>query len=749
MIGKTVSHYQILGNLGNGAMGTVYKAHDLKLDRMVAIKVMSPTLGPLFKARFTQEAKAASSLDHVNICTIHELGETEDGQLFIAMTYCPGQNLRSRLKLGRLALAQAVDIAAQVGRGLAKAHSLGVLHRDIKPGNIMITPDGIAKIVDFGLAKIPADLGLTSTGAILGTLPYMSPEQLTNKSLDGRTDLWSLGVVTYEMLVGQLPFVGDSQFQSAEAILNAEPVALSKLRPEIPFELESIVLRALRKNPQDRQSDANEFVRSLCSVSSLMNATTSNRSAPQIASIAVLPFINLNSEADSEYLSDGLTEELIHVLSQLPNLRVVSRTSAFELKGKPQGVRQTGEQLKVSTIVEGSVRKVGQKLRIRAELVNVADGYCLWSQRFDQDMKDIFEIQDEIARTIVDTLKVRLGSKTYEGLIKRRTYNLQAYDLYLRGRFHWNKRSGDGLERALAYFEMALAEDPYFAPGYSGIADFHVAVASWGLARPTAAWPKAKAAAERALELDDNSAEAHASIGTVRMWYEWNWGEAEREFLRAIELNPGHPNARIQYNLLLLQTGRFVEAEHEIRAALSSDPLSVRANSYLAGLFHYRREYDRSLEQCRYALDLDPEDIELRIVLALNYEQKRMYSEAIRELDKARELSGNNPLLLGPLGSCYAAVGEKAHALQLIDELNRASQSTYVAPITWAMVYLSLREKDLAFEWLEKAARQRDVLLCYLGVGPIYDCIREDPRYGDLVRRIGLSPGAQQETLSA
>jgi len=349
----------------------------------------------------------------------------------------------------------------------------------------------------------------------------------------------------------------------------------------------------------------------------------------------VLPFVNLSTEADTEYFSDGLTEDLIHALSCLHNLRVVSRTSAFEFKAKPQSIRKIGAQLKVSTVVEGSVRKVGQKLRVSVQLVNALDGYCLWSQRWDREMKDVFEIQDEIAQTIAETLKVKLRLDT-RAISKRRTEKFEAYDLYLRGRFQWNKRNGEG-------FDKALEQDPNYAPAYSGIADHHIAAASWGLET----------------------------------------------------------------------------------------------------VFHYRREYDRSLAQCRRALELDPDDVELHVVEALNYEQKRTYSEAIQELEKARELSGNNPLILGPLGSCYGGLGEKAKVMQILEELERASQASYVAPITWVMIYLGLQDRDRAFDWLQRAAEARDALLCYLGVGPIYDGIRNDPRYEKLMKRIGLASSAE------
>ena len=751
MIGRVISHYRLLEHLGKGGMGTVYKAVDLRLERPVAIKLISAggAVDAAQKARFEREARAASAVEHVNVGTIYEFDATEEGELFIVSAYVAGQSLRTRLETGPLAPTEAARIAMQIAQGLAAAHAAGILHRDIKPANVMLTPEGIVKIVDFGLAKLPRDPEISAPGSAAGTIAYMSPEQVRGEPLDQRTDIWSWGVTMYEALSGQRPFRADSHLGLSNAILNQEPPLLGELHPETPPELERAVMRALHKRPGERQQTAEEVVRELEQIAPPSASGIAARPAAATrASIAVLPFANLSSEADSEYFSEGLTEELIHALSRLPNLHVVSRTSAFEFKAKPQDVRRIAEKLHVSTVLEGSVRKSGAKLRISVQLVNASDGYCLWSQRFDEEMKEVFDIQDEIARTIAETLKVELGREGADALARRRTANLEAYDLYLRGRFHWNKRGGEGFRRALECFEAALAQDPNYAAAYAGIADYHIAVASWGLEPPGVAWTKAKAAVSRALEIDETLSEAHASLGTIRMWYEWDWKAAEQEFQRAIELNPGHPNGHVQYNLLLVQTGRFDEAEREIRSALAADPLSVSLHAYHAGVFHYRRDYDRSLAECQKALELDPDDIELHVVRGLNFEQKAMYERAIAELERARELSGNNPLILGPLGSCYGGSGQKARAMDLIAELDRVALEGYVPPITWAMIYLGLKEKDLAFDWLEKAAEARDVLLCYLGAGPIYDSIRNDPRYTELVKRMGLPPIPGWETLT-
>jgi serine/threonine-protein kinase len=748
MSGRIVGHYELLDVLGEGGIGTVYKARDLKLERDVAVKFLAPAIArdAAQKARFVREAKAASILDHPCICTIHEINETDEGQLFIVMTYCKGHSLRVRLDRKALDVREAVDIARGVAFGLQHAHQTGILHRDIKPSNIMVAEDGTVKIVDFGMARLFHEdtTSLTREGAIVGTVAYMSPEQLQGSRVDLRTDIWSWGITLYEMLCGQRPFEGASSITVAEEILHKQPARPSSLRP-IPGALDETVLQAIEKDAGRRQQSARELI------DQLDRLTSSERSGPPgkheaavLDSIAVLPFANVGA-AESEYFCDGLTEEIIDALSRLRWLRVVARTSAFEFKDKPQNVSTIARQLRVRMIVEGSVRRSGDKLRVAAHLVNAEDGYCLWSRKFDCGASDIFAVQDEIAASIRHALKSRhAGSPQWVGeeasalTGRQQTANLKAYELYLRGRHQWNMRSGEGLQHALDYFEEALRHDPKYAAAYSGIADYHIAVASWGLERPAEAWPKAKAAAVRALEKDPNLAEARASLGTISMWYDWEWKAAEREFLRAIALSPGHPNAHIQYNLLLVQTLRFTEAEDQIRKVLASDPLSVRANSYLAGVFHYRREYDRSLERCRRTLELDPNDIELHVVLGLNYEQKKMFREAIQELEKARSLSGNNPLILGPLGSCFAGCGERKEVHKILDELEQMSGSMYVASITRAMVFLGMKDVDSAFLWLENAARAREVLVCYLAVGPIYDCIRGDPRYREMLQRIGL-----------
>jgi serine/threonine-protein kinase len=744
MIGRTVSHFKILESLGKGAMGHVFKAQDTKLDRFVALKFMPihPETDEALTRRFIQEAKAASNLGHPNICAVHEIGETDEGHLFIAMSYCEGENLKKRTDRGPLPLKEAVEICIQVGEGLDYAHSQGIVHRDIKPSNLILARDGLVKIVDFGLAKLTADPTITSPGMMVGTLAYMSPEQARGEAIDRASDIWALGVLLYQLITGLLPFDGSSGHAIVTAILTSKPVPMSDLRPGVPKNLEQVITKALAKDTRERFSTAGDLVRQLRAI--LVQLERSERAGHVLdtseqPSIAVLPFANMSSDTENEYFSDGLTEELINALSQLPDLRVVSRTSAFEFKGKNQNIRQIGERLNVSAVLEGSVRKAGNKLRITAQLIKVADDDHLWAGRFDREIKDVFEIQDEIAHTIATTLKVKLLAKREERLIKNYADNLEAYNLYLKGRYYWNKRSGEGFQKALEYFQAALTESPDFAPAYAGLADCYVEAANWGMTPASEAWPKAKELALKAVEIDPTLAEAYVPLGMARMIYEWDWPGAEREFVRALESNPGYGAAHMQYSMYLVATGRLAEAHREIRRALDLDPLSIPLNSYLAGFYYYSREYERSIEQCHKALELDSKDIELHVDLGLNYEQLARYEESINSFEMARDLSGGAPIILGVLGGVYAKSGARDKALAIEAQLTEIAKENYVPPGGWAMLYIGLGDNDKAFEWVEKACDNHDTVVCYLAVGPTYDPLRSDPRFQAMLKRIGLA----------
>ena len=453
----------------------------------------------------------------------------------------------------------------------------------------------------------------------------------------------------------------------------------------------------------------------------------------------MLPFANLSSDVENEYFSDGLTDELINALAQLRGLKVVSRTSSFEFKNKAISVRRIGEQLGVSTLLEGSVRRSGERLRITAQLVNVEDACQLWAGRFDRKITDVFAIQDEIAQTIAGTLAVTLSGLEGRALVKRYTNDLEAYHLYLKGRFHWHKRSGEGFAKALECFEAALARDPAYAPAYSGLADYYMSVAAWGLSAPADAWAQAKTAALKALEIDPTLAEAHTSLGVFRTYGEWNWAEGEREFIRARQLNPNDTNTCFLYATCLIQQGRLNDARREMDRAFELDPLSATINTYIAGVAHYARAYDESIDLCQKALEIAPQDIEVICVLALNYEQKGQFAEALQTFERARAIGGDHPLILGSLGATRARAGDQARYQEIREQLMGMATDHYVPPIALAWLHIAGGEHDRAFDYLERAAEDRDCLLCYLAVGPIYDPLRAHPRYQPLLRLIGLA----------
>lgn len=743
-------HFQILEKLGEGGMGEVFKAWDTRLKRFAAIKFMSQpsSSDPVLRKRFLQEARAVSALDHPNICTVYEVGETGQGRVFMAMAFYPGQSLAGRLEQGPLPVPEAMDIALQVAQGLAKAHSAGVVHRDIKPGNVMLTNDGRVKILDFGLAKHLGDAPHTRPGTTIGTIGYMSPEQARGDNVDHLTDLWSLGVVLYQMLTGLLPFRGSSDYSVMKAIVEQDAPPVGALRAGIPPGLETVVARLLRKDPIERFQTAPDFIAALRTTGGSTDAAPVHPLAtplgpgpaiPRIGpSIAVLPFANLSPDPENEYFADGLTEELIVALSQVAGLHVVSRTSVFEFRGKAQSIRAIADQLKVENVLEGSVRRSGSRIRVAAQLVNAGTGFQIWSERFDREMTDIFDIQDEIAGMIVEKLRVRLTAIAPGPLVKHHTEHLEAYQLYLRGRYFWNKRTIEGFQRAIECFEGAVAAHPGYPNTYAGLSDYYSAMAGWGLAPAQDCWTLAKENALKAMALDPTLADAHASLGTVLFMSDWDWAGAEREFKRAIELNPGYPDGHLLYSLMLVRLGRFEEAMAAMNRALDLDPLSVALQAQKAGVCHYLRRYDRSLEICRLGLDLIPDDVELNVIVGLNLEQKGQFHEAAEQFRKTSVLAGNHPIILGPLASNLAQAGDREGALRIVAELDEISKTTYVAPITYAMAHLGLGDHDRFFEWLEKSAEVHDDIVTYVAVGPIYDPVRNDPRFAAFLRRFGL-----------
>ncbi|HTQ80043.1 MAG TPA: protein kinase, partial [Thermoanaerobaculia bacterium] len=612
MIGQTISHYRILEKLGGGGMGVVYKGRDLRLDRLVALKFLPPQLSanPEARERFLQEAKAASALDHPNTCTIHQIDSTDDGQLFIVMALYEGETLDRRLTgHGRLAPDEAVEIALEAGRGLSRAHRAGIVHRDVKPSNLMITHDGMVKILDFGIARLAGSNRVTHTGKVVGSIDYMSPEHARGEEVDQRTDVWSLGVVLYEMLTGERPFRGGNDQAVLYQILNGQPRSLLEHVPDLPHNIEHAVRKALTKQLHERYRSIEELIANLKDETGGLPTTISIRPSPAKpgASIAVLPFVDMSPEGDQEYFCDGMAEELIHLLTRVPGLRVASRSSTFQFKGKARELAAIRERLNVETLLEGGVRKSGNRLRITAQLVDLAQGFQLWSGRYDREIADVFAIQDEIAGTIVDTLKVELVGKL--GPLPARTTapDFEIYNLYLQGRFHWNKRTGEGLGKGVQYFQQVIERDPGYARGYAGLADAYLLLGVYGFAPPGEVMPKARQAAMRALALDDRAAEVYTSLGCLEAVYDWFWGNSERDFKRAIELDPGYATAHHWYATnLLTPMGRFEEAARELKVARELDPLSLAINASLGLLFFYSRNYAEAVAAYQKTLEIDP-----------------------------------------------------------------------------------------------------------------------------------------------
>jgi serine/threonine protein kinase/Tfp pilus assembly protein PilF len=745
MIGKSVSHYRILEKLGGGGMGVVYRAEDTKLGRTVALKFLPPELShdAEAKKRFIQEAQAASALDHNNICTIHEIDESKDSRIFIVMACYEGRTLKEIIDEGPMKIGDAIDIAIQTAKGLAKAHQRGIVHRDIKPANIFITNDNVVKIVDFGLAKLARKSRLTKTGTTVGTVAYMSPEQTRGDPVDRRTDIWSLGIVLYEMLVGRLPFKGEYEQAVVYSILNENAESIANTRSEIPMELEMVVQKALQKDSGERYENFNEFLTDLEPLKKNLPAGHDAVYEKPPPSIAVLPFVNMSADPENEYFSDGLAEDLINALSKIKDFRVAARTSTFSFKGEKVDVREIGRKVKVETVLEGSVRKAGNRLRITAQLINVRNGYHLWSDQYDRVDADVFDIQDEITLAIVGALKVKLLAGDNQAVTKRYTQNIEAYNLYLKGRYYWNKMTIGTYRKAIEQFQKAIELDPTYALAYTGLADSYIGLGDAGLSAipPKEAFSKANAAVQRALETDDALAEAHASLGHLKM-HDFDWTGAEREYKRAIELNPNYATTYHMCGFYYALMERHQEAITTIRRALELDPVSLGINTDLGVIFYYARRYDQAIAQYRKSLEMDPGFVRAYVTLGSAYGQKGMFREAIGVIQKAIGLSGDRSKIAA-LGRIYALSGKHDEALKLIDELRELSKERYVSPYCMALIYASLGERDQAMDLLQKAYMERVSELIYLKVDPYLDNLRSDPRFVALLEKIGLENRAE------
>ena len=734
--------YRIGGEIGRGGMGVVFKAEDTKLKRPVALKLLPFELlySPEAKERFIREAQAAAALDHPNICTVYEV-EEQDGQAYIAMAYIDGKSLKARIAQGPLKVDEALEIAVQVAEGLEEAHRKGIVHRDIKPANIMLTAKSQAKILDFGLARLESAGDLTRTAMVMGTVAYMSPEQAQGHKVDHRTDIWSFGCTLYEMLAGRSPFQGGHEQAVFQAIIHGDPQPITALRGDIPAGLEQILDRCLKKNPLDRYPDAGSLIEDLKTVD-LRDILTSPSLSPykNAPSIAVLPFTDMSAEKDQDYFGEGIAEELINALAHIQELRVVARTSAFAIKGMNLDIREIGRMLNVKAVLEGSIRKAGNRLRITAQLINVEDGFHLWSERFDREMVDIFAIQDEISLAIVEHLKVslRLGEKT--ALKKRSTDDPEAYNLYLKGLYFYARPSPDSLNKAQNSFQAAIDKDPNFALAYAGMAGVFAGLGNLNLAPPAEMWPKAKAALQKALSLDNNLAEAHAGAAALAFFYEWDWDAAGRSFDRVLSLNPGDAMSHGQRGWFCLNRRRFDEAIREIKQALELDPLMPLYYVWSVGLHVAVGRPDEALQVFAKAMEIDPNSGLAYFHAGTAYARKGLLDEALDTFEKGKRLVVFPGWAEANLGLIYLKKGNREKAARILDEMIEGRNKINVSATNIAWLAGALGKLDLAFEFLDKAYEERDTLMAFIHIYTEWLCpaISADPRFKDVLIKMKL-----------
>jgi serine/threonine-protein kinase len=823
--GTRFDRYEIISPLGSGGMGEVYLARDTRLERKIAIKLLSAefTKDEHRLHRFEQEAKAASALNHPNIITIHEIGEFESHH-FIATEFIDGRTLRQIVNDGKLSTLTAIEIAIQIASALAAAHEAGIIHRDIKPENVMVRRDGIVKVLDFGLAKLTerrmaeADAEAlmlarldTDPGTVMGTATYMSPEQTRGLRADSRTDIFSLGVVTYEMIAGRPPFTGQTAVDVMTQVLDREPRPLSSFAQGVPVELQRIITKALRKDRDERYQTVKDLLLDLKSLKRELEVTTtlsysinstddSGSRAPvnyesssipsgvsigssdpvvlrttssaeyiineikrhkrgllatlaaivmivavaaylfrdrdhTIDSIAILPLINLSdgssNGAEAQLLSDAITDSIINNLSQLSNLNVKSRNAVLRYRGREVDVKEVAKDLDVHAVLTGRMMQRGDDISVSVALVDARDDRHLWGEQYNRKIADLLLIQQEIARDVSDKLRLKLSGEE-----QRR---LDAHQLYLKGRNAWSKRTAESIREGLKHFEQATQIDPSYAPAFAGLADCYSMLVNYSALAAREAYPKAKEAAEKALELDQSLAEAHAALAFIHFQWDWNWFDAEREFKRAIELKPNYAPAHQWYSSLLTATGRIDEAVAEAKRAQELDPFSLIVRSHLGWIYYLTHNHEQAVGQAQQIIKLDPNFFPAHRYEALAYEQLRKYNEAIAAFQRAVSLSRGSTLVKAELGHAYAIAGKREEARQTLDELQQLTVERRVSPYHLALIHAGLGEKDRAIELLNKAFDERAERLVWLRADPRFDMLRTDARFNDLLERMGLA----------
>ena len=822
--GTKLGRYEIRLKLGAGGMGEVYLAQDTKLDRKVALKILPAEVASNDDRlrRFVQEAKAASALNHPNIITIYEI-EQIDSIHFIAMEFIDGQTLHERIRNAPLKSGEVLDIAVQIASALSTAHAAGIVHRDIKSDNIMLRRDGIVKVLDFGLAKLterPPDAidkeaptraaVKTGQGIVMGTAMYMSPEQARGLKVDPRTDIFSLGVVLYEMVTGRLPFEGTTASEVLAAILSEkEQQPLARYAREVPPELERMVEKALRKDRDERYQTIKDLLIDLKSLKQELeferklgrSLPPKSKGAPEIGeptqgqtatdsmarltlrmtgptttikstqrrvviivaalliivsavtayfyfsrprggainSVAVLPFVNTSNDPNMEYLSDGISEALINSLTELQQLRVIARSTVFRYKGKEVDPQTVGRELNVRALLMGRVRQNGDNLNVQVDLVDTNTGAELWGREYERKSSDVLSVKQAIVREVTDGLRLRLSGDEQRQLTRRDTTNAQAYEYYLRGRYYWNKRSAEGIKKAIEQFQEAIDRDPNYALGYVGLADCYLQLEQYAGTPASEIVPKARAAVERALQLDDSLSEAHASLASINQKL-WLWAETESELKRAISLNPNYPTAHHWYAYYFYVQRQFDDAMREIQRAYELDPLSPVISENVANVYLLKNDLDSAVKQCQRTIELDPGFADAHYILGFAYLKQGRNEEATAEFQKSVELSSRASTYLGNLGYCYAVTGRRAEALTILKELEEKYSEGKSSGLFLAGVYAGLGDKDQAFAWLEKDFQQRSGQLPTVAWRLHFDGLRSDPRFADLLRRMGLKP---------